>query len=534
MRKKFLLATVSLMILAGMLLAGCSRKAGAAGAVEGSTTFTLLVDVSSNRSYGNGFYGLYDVIAREIGVQVQVLNFPYQAAVEQKNILLNTGNYPDAMGGWILGDNDIMTLSAEGAIIPLEGYIANTVNIREALELPGIRQNMTLPDGHIYSPPYIVEEPLVTFNPWINQVWLDQLGLKMPTTTEEFRQVLIAFRDRIPPVNGQRIIPFSGDPNNLHLGTLAGWFGVNASGAAVNAGHFAVIDGQVESTIIRPEYREFIKWFSGLYKEGLVDREIFTQNVDTWKAKGKQGLYGVTIAYQSIDFLPEIDPKVKNSDPSKNWGGYAPLPVLRAPGVASPVFRNNSNGISLFRTQFAITSKAEAKAQRIIEWLDRVYDPIHSNECDMGLMGKTWQLNDKVDGIQYWQSLDTSSWPQDERDRYSWGGYSIPELPRYRRLTWKEQPRPGWENEYKELDVRDALYKPFLEAAVMPQLWMTEAKAKKAADLQTAINSYVLQKQAEWVSGQANIDREWDAYVAQLDRLGLQDLLRLKREAIKG
>jgi putative aldouronate transport system substrate-binding protein len=533
MRKIFLFVAVSILISAGLLFARGARESEVAPA-GGDTTFTLLVDVGSGRPYADGWYGLYDVIAREIGVRVQVMNFPYQAGLEQKSILLATGNYPDAIGGWLLGDNDIMTLSADGVIIPLENYIANTVNVREALEYPGVRQSMTLPDGHIYSPPYIVKEPLVSFSPWINQVWLDQLGLRMPTTIEEFHQVLIAFRDRIPAVNGQRIIPFSGDPNNLHLGTLAGWFGVNASAAGVNAGYFAIINGQVESTIIRPEYREFIRWFAGLYREGLVDRELFTQNVDTWKAKGKQGLYGASIAYQSADFLPDVDPVNKESDPSRNWFGFVAMPVLRgAPGVANPIFRNNNNGISLFRTQFAVTDKAQGKAQRIIDWLDRVYDPIHSMECDIGLLNRTWQLKDLVNGTQYWQTFDTSSWTQDERDKNGWSGYSIAELPRYRRLTWEEQPRPGWENEYKEGDARDALYKPFLEAAVMPQLWLSAADARRAADLQTAISNYVVQKQAEWVSGQADIDREWDAYVAQLNRLGLQELLQLKRNAVR-
>jgi putative aldouronate transport system substrate-binding protein len=534
MKKNFgvsLYPVLILLILTGVLFGSCSRKQEAAASAGGKETFTLLVD--SDRAYEDGFYVLYDVIATEIGVQVELLNFPYAAAVEQKNIMLSTGSYPDAMGGWILGDNDIMTLSADGTILPLEGYIANTTNIKEALAQPGVRQSMTLPDGHIYSPPYIVGEPLVSFSPWINKVWLDQLGLAVPTTTEEFRQALIAFRDKIPPVNGEKVIPFSGSPNNLHLGTLAGWFGVNASGAANNAGYFAVINGQVESTIIRPEYREFIKWFSGLYKEGLVDPEIFTQNEDTWKAKGKRNLYGSSIAYGAGDFLPDLDPKIKESDPSKNWQGWTPLPVLKAPGVANPVFRNNNNGITLFRTQFVVTDKAESKAQKIIDWVDRVYDPIHSTECDAGPMGKTWELKDLVNGIQYWQSFDTSSWTQDERDRNGWGGYSVPSLPKYRRPTWKDQPRPGWENEYKELDIRDALYKPYLEATPMPSLWMSEADAKRTADLQTAITDYVKQKQAEWVSGQADIDREWDAYIAQLNRLGLQELLQLKRSAVK-
>jgi hypothetical protein len=45
--------------------------------------------------------------------------------------------------------------------------------------------------------------------------------------------------------------------------------------------------------------------------------------------------------------------------------------------------------------------------------------------------------------------------------------------------------------------------------------------------------SYVDQKEAEWVSGQANIDAEWDAYVAQLNRLGLPELTTLIRNAAK-
>jgi putative aldouronate transport system substrate-binding protein len=116
-----------------------------------------------------------------------------------------------------------------------------------------------------------------------------------------------------------------------------------------------------------------------------------------------------------------------------------------------------------------------------------------------------------------------------------WGGYSVPQLPKFRRPApeWQEQRRPGWENEYRELDVRDALYKPYLEKTVMPQLWLTEANAKRAADIQTAVSEYVKQKQAEWVSGQANIDAEWDAYITQLNRLGLQELLALKRGAAK-
>jgi len=528
--KRTILLLAALLLAAGVLFATGAQQSRN----QDTNSFTLLID--SDRAPAPGWYGIYDVIERETGVKVNFLIYPYQAAVEQKNILLSTGNYPDAIGGWLVGANDVLTLSADKVIIPLENLIMNTKNVREALETPGIRASMTLPDGHIYSPPYLVEEPLVSFNPWINKNWLDQLGLQVPTTTDQLKQVLIAFRDRIPNVAGQRIIPFSGDPNNKALGTMAGWWGVNASNGGVNAGYFAVINGRIESTAIRNEYKEAIKFFADLNRERLVDPELFTQDKATWEAKGKRGLYGVVMGYGPGDFCPDIDPKDKERDPSKNWTGWVPLPVLRGPGVANPLFRNNNNGNSLFRTQFVITDKAQgARAESIMKWLDACYDPIHSYEFNQGPKDKTWKILSQSGGKTIYQNLDTSTWTQDERDKNGWSGYSVASQPRFQRpkAVWTEQPRPGWENEYKDLDVRDALYKPFLEKVTMPALWFNAADGRRVADLQTAIVNYVEQKEAEWVSGQANIDAEWDAYVAQLNRLGLQELLTLKRNAAK-
>ena len=69
---------------------------------------------------------------------------------------------------------------------------------------------ITAPDGHIYSFPWIEElgagkESIHSVNdfPWINVEWLNKLGLKMPTTTEELKQVLIAFKTKDPNGNGK-------------------------------------------------------------------------------------------------------------------------------------------------------------------------------------------------------------------------------------------------------------------------------------------------------------------------------------------
>jgi len=528
--KRMVLVLAALLLVTGVIFGGGQQQQASK-----DTTFTLLVD--SDNPVAPGWYAMYDVIEKETGIKVELMVYPFQAAVEQKNIMLSTGSYPDAMGGWIVSATDIMALSADKVIIPLEDLIKNTKNIKENLERPGIREAMTLPDGHIYSPPYTAVEPLVNYSPWINKNWLDQLGLQVPTTTDQFKQALIAFRDRIPNVGGQKIIPFSGDSNNLGLGGLAGWWGQPAPNGGNSAGYFSVINGRVESTIIRSEYREFVRYFADLNRERLLDPELFTQDLATWKAKGKQGLYGVNIAYAPTDFV-DVDSKLKAADPSKNPTGWVPLPVLRAPGVTNPVFRNNNNGNTMFRSQFVITDKAsKAKAANIMKWLDALYDPIHSYEAISGPINKFWKIVSQSGGVTVYEYLSDvfNAASPDEQVKNDANGYSVLSLPRWRRANaiWQRQPSPGWENEYKDTDVRDALYKPFLEPIPMPAAWLNAADAAKVADLQTPINDYVKQKMAEWISGQANVDAEWDAYIAQLNRMGLQELLAIKRRAIK-
>lgn len=62
------------------------------------------------------------------------------------------------------------------------------------LEREGVREAMTAPDGHIYTIPYVVDAPLVDYEPYINEKWLKNLGLEMPETTDEFEKVLMEFK----------------------------------------------------------------------------------------------------------------------------------------------------------------------------------------------------------------------------------------------------------------------------------------------------------------------------------------------------
>ncbi|MFV0504452.1 MAG: hypothetical protein ACK5LT_10915 [Lachnospirales bacterium] len=59
---------------------------------------------------------------------------------------------------------------------------------------------------------------------------------------------------------------------------------------------------------------------------------------------------------------------------------------------------------------------------------------------------------------------------------------------------------------------------------MVPSVWYSEEVASRLAVIETDIDTYIQQKIAQWISGQADVNAEWDEYVAQLDALGLQEL----------
>ena len=146
-------------------------------------------------------------------------------------------------------------------LIPLNDLIEeHTVNLKHWLEeRPDIKKLITAPDGNIYGIPAI-DESLSTQVAGVlgmNMTWLKNLGLEIPTTIDEFTEVLRAFKTQDPNKNGEADeIPLSFRANNAAnrttwIGSFFGPFGV-----VDDSTHIMVKDGKV---IFTPEQEGFRK-----------------------------------------------------------------------------------------------------------------------------------------------------------------------------------------------------------------------------------------------------------------------------------
>ena len=486
---------------------GVMYKVGLPLVDEGTYGFSIFCDDSKEKPE----YYMLDEFKKQTNVDVEMRIFPYETATERLNLDLNSGDYADVVGGWTLSDSMILTYGVnQGVFIPLEDYFAEYCpRITEILDLPGVREEMTAPDGHIYAIPYVCDDTKVGYSPYINGRWLKNVGMDMPTTPEEFEAVLKAFKEQDANGNGDPNdeIPFSADPNNKHIESMTGWFGLPMGKSGIG-----ILDDEVVFAGASSTYREFLSWFNSLYEQGLIDLEIFTQDSSTWEGKGNRDLYGVSIAYGSGEFSGIV---LEGGEKSE----FDVLPVLNTD--KGGMWMRDTNGFSVYRTQAVITDNAE-HPEVICRWFDNAFQLENGIGCNRGPVGTVVFKED--DG---YRAIDVKTLSEEDQEKFSWGNLWPQSLPKYMPSGFKYiEDHPT----YNEKKVMEDTYEPYLTKTTIPSFWIPLDKIDRYSDIASALTDYFNQRQAMFISGEMDIDddTQWQSYVDGLYALGLEDWMDVR------
>lgn len=424
-------------------------------------------------------------------------------------------------------DSDLLNYADQGVIINLEDYIDTYMPNLQAVftEYPEYRKMCEDENGHIWALPWIEQLgsektaiQTVGSMPFINKKWLDYLGLEMPTTVDEFEQVLIAFRDNSEKIQKEygidgEIIPMSciindggQDPALLINGFGEGYGDIDMGR------HIAVTDDlQVICTATQDGYKDGIQWLHKLYSEGLIDPECFTQEWATYVAKGKSGRYGVCFTWD-----------VANVD---NLEDFVPLKALKADTVnITP--QNGSFTSGFDRGRCVVTAKCQQPAL-VCAWLDQMYDPFQSPQNNWGTYGEDddfdiFELSTNANGDKMLKhaALGNAS-PVEVREAECVAGplavlddyYDVyvtcPDDARYR-LDW----------------IQDYYTDDMNHKYVYPNVFMSAEDTEDVTDLGTDIQSYINTQRAAWIMDGFTED-DWNNYLDELDAYDLDEYLSI-------
>jgi putative aldouronate transport system substrate-binding protein len=453
---------------------------------------------------------------------------PQSAWKEKKNLLIASNELPDGfMSPLSLSADEISTLGADGVLLPLDDLLVKYAPTVTAImnKYPTYDPFVRSLDGKIYAIAWMQDLGFDSFSgSIIRKDWLDQLGLKMPTTTEEFYQVLKTFKEK-DPAGGGKTIPFSflyqeGANVNREVKREFEWIFL-AFGVPENPKHIAIEDnGELIFTADKPGFKDAIKYLNRLYSEKLIDQEIFTQDRTLLTNKIRQLNVGTYTDY-----------RLKTSMASEEiQGRFTHMPPLKGPKGDQRWLRGL---VGLSEGAFALTKNCK-NPEIAIRWLDYINEPENNIQMAFGMFKPAgWDKSEaQVPSTKQPGKYDVNTALRPKTVQPSDWPFSSP-ISVSPILTSKEVMDKYTAEKASNIAKTETcdVYRPYLTKYPYNYPYrFTAAEIEQLALIQTDLLGYIFKQEAKWILS-GNIDAEWDNYLAELKRLKVDEYLGFYKKA---
>lgn len=434
---------------------------------------------------------------------------PSDGVGEKRNLALTSGDYPEVFYRTGIPAGDIAKYGEQGTFVPLndlmDEYMPNLTAIMD--DNPTIRDGLTFPDGHIYSAPQIYDKDFVgmryMYKLWARQDWLDDFGMDVPQTLDEYEAYLEEAVNTVDGAIGIADASKFGDT----LACLYGSFGVGNKGTAAGKVDLDEGSGELRYFPIADEYREMLEYLNGLYGRGLILEDIFSIDRAKFNTFGTDGLLASCATQTPAGFF---------GDEGDN---YVPLRPLTKTSGDAPVWHAVRSEL-VGGGNFVMTDRCEHPIEAA-RWMDFWYSEEGARMFFMGVEGESFQ---EVDGryellpeITDGQSIGDGLKPY---ALYGGGSY-----PGWATDKWFR----GVENTPQAIEGSE-LVKEYAIDDVWPAFTFTAEESEMMSTIGNDIDKYTDESRDAFITGQMALS-EWDDYVQTLEEIGLPEYMEAQQAA---
>lgn len=483
--------------------------------VKSPITLTMVVGHSPGGSRDFNELLVYQEYEKMTGIKVEWTMIPLSVLTEKRNLLIVSGEYPDAFHSARFTEQDLMLYGSQGIFIPLNNLIDEYApNLKKLLEEhPEIKRGLTMPDGNIYSFPLIYDPEfasvLAARKLWIKKDFMDALGMESIETLDDFYEYLKGVKNNDPNGNGiADEIPILVSSDSYLFDTLRGAFGLGNRGMAHQHVDVDPKTGELRFIPTSEEYKAFLQYLNKLYNEGLITQDMYTLSSAEITARARDGLLGAMIT----------------TNPRTGYGveGYIGAPALEGPFGDKLYTYVNSPLVSV--GAFVITDK-NPHPEATVRWIDYFYSDEGAKLFFMGVEGITYTtledgsvdytdlIYNNPNGMSFTEAV--SSYVP-----YRNGGYPA---------IVKEAYFKGSEGQPDSIAATLPLV-PYFPEEIWPPFSFTEAEMDVMSSIGADIDSYVQEMRAAFLTGNASFD-DWDRYVSTLERMGVKQYMKAYQAA---
>ena len=448
------------------------------------------------------------------GITIEFMHPPEGQAAEALTLMIAAGDLPDIIfQNWLTAFPGGPERAIEdGVILPLndvfERYAPNVHNLLE-VERPDWGRLARTDSGFYYVFPFLREtEMLQVFRgPFMRADWLEELGLGVPETIDDWENAMIAFRDEMGAQT-----PFTPLPGLRYNCPVAAAFGIRLGMGRNEAGNVSF--GWVE-----PAMLDYLTLMNRWYQMGLLDPDIATITPDIFNARFTSGMTGVGHANLGAGLGVLLNAMA--DDPVFDLVAL-PVPVLQ---------RGQSPMLGQYEFAFIGLGAAITTGVNDLEAAARLLDFGYTMDGyllhNFGLEGRDWNWDGDFPRFTDAVLSHPQGWPVSQAiaavARSSFFGPFVQAEDYIVQIqVWPQQ-----------VNALSTWMQSATGHRILPPLTPSPDDAARMAMLMEDINSFVLERYFAFVMGHEEINQaNFDAFVSNVFALGLQDVLDIQQAAL--
>ena len=441
------------------------------------------------------------------GVKMEYIHSAVGQEMEMLSLLVSSGELPDIIQSiWVSYAGGVASALDDNVIIDIGKYKEYAPAYFKKLEANKDWDKASkTDDGRYYGFQAIEGDSALrsTSGPILRADWLEELGLDVPETIDEWETVLTAFRDK----KGAKA-PFSTALTNTDLYHM---FETTST--------FYIDGDKFRYGAFEPEYKRALTTLNNWFKKGLLDKNIVS--VDS-KTLDSQILTGQTGAFL---------------DSGGNMGRYlqaAPNEKFDLVAAKYPTYEKGAKNIAAAPSvaasgNYVTAISGQCKYPELAaKMLDYLYTEEGELFANFGIEGETYTMKDgkptytelitnNPDGLSMkealgWYVYAGTKGPYECSKDYIYQFYGLPQ---------QRNCLDVWQDNFKERE----------KHSVVPVTLAVE-DSQEAADILAELNTHKSTMRAKFITGVEPMEN-FDAYVEKAKTMGLDRLLEIYNEALK-
>lgn len=378
-RKSLVIIMLSASMIASVL-SGCAatsnKNAEGTQQVDGPFPITIMSSFNSNEP-AKPDNPLIKKLEEKTNTKLDITWVTGSSYTEKLNVAIATSDLP--MVVMSSGKDSVLVNAIKSDMFwELGPYLKDYPNLNK-LD-PAILNNSSI-DGKIYG--IYKKRQTARYGLFYRQDWLDKLGMKPPTTIDEYYEMLKAFTYNDPDGNGKQDTYGTASSSKFD-----GFYPLEIMYGAPN--NWDVVNGKVTPSFLTKEYMDFLNFYQLAYKEKMINQDFAsapgTKSYDEF-VKGRVGvvyniLENYTQPYFTTDLL-KVQPNAKIGVVSQLKGPNGIIRLRSTPGFAGMYLVSKSK------------VKTEAELKKVLSFLDALTGQDMITMFNYGLEGVDYKVENE-------------------------------------------------------------------------------------------------------------------------------------------